>query len=47
MQKIAVLGAGMVGSAIALDLALQFDVTSIDLSLKNLTDVKLKNDRIY
>ena len=46
MQKIAVLGAGMVGSAIALDLALQFDVTSIDLSLKNLTDVKLKNDRI-
>ena len=35
-MKIAVLGAGMVGSAIALDLAKDFDVTSFDLNEYNL-----------
>jgi saccharopine dehydrogenase-like NADP-dependent oxidoreductase len=36
MIKVAVLGAGMVGSAIAIDLAKVFDVTSIDLNEKSL-----------
>lgn len=46
MQKVAILGAGMVGSAIALDLVPHFEVTSIDLSLKNLNDLKSKNSEI-
>jgi saccharopine dehydrogenase-like NADP-dependent oxidoreductase len=45
-MKIAVLGAGMVGSAIALDLAKKFDVTSFDLNEKNLKSLKEKNRSI-
>lgn len=40
MKKIAVLGAGMVGSAIIGDLSGQFDVTAIDLSVERLDEVK-------
>lgn len=36
-MKIAILGAGMVGSAIAIDLSKKFDVTSFDISEKNLS----------
>lgn len=36
MKKIAVLGAGLVGKAIAIDLAKSFDVTSIDINPSNL-----------
>ena len=40
-MKIAILGAGMVGSAIAIDLSSQFEVTSFDISEKNLSALKL------
>lgn len=40
-MKIAILGAGMVGSAIAIDLSGQFDVTSFDISENNLTTLKI------
>lgn len=46
MQKVVVLGAGMVGSAIALDLAKNFSVTSIDLSPENLQNLTEQNDAI-
>lgn len=36
MKKITVLGAGMVGSAIARDLAADFDITAVDISAHNL-----------
>ena len=39
-MKIAVLGAGMVGSAIAIDLSKKFDVTSFDISENNLGSLK-------
>ena len=39
-MKIAVLGAGMVGRAIAADLAVNFEVTSFDLSEENLDALK-------
>lgn len=39
MKKITVLGAGMVGSAIAKDLSTAFDVTSVDISDKNLQSI--------
>ncbi len=42
----AVLGAGMVGSAIALDLAKNFDVTSFDISEHNLKSLKQINPGI-
>jgi saccharopine dehydrogenase-like NADP-dependent oxidoreductase len=45
-MKIAVLGAGMVGRAIALDLASGFEVTSFDISEDNLQLVKVKNSSI-
>ncbi|MGN6530549.1 MAG: saccharopine dehydrogenase C-terminal domain-containing protein [Ginsengibacter sp.] len=45
-MKIAVLGAGMVGSAIALDLSKEFDVTSFDLNEQNLVILKEKNSSI-
>ncbi len=45
-MKIAVLGAGMVGSAIALDLAKDFHVTSFDLDKLNLKLLKEKNNAI-
>ncbi|HSP88635.1 MAG TPA: saccharopine dehydrogenase C-terminal domain-containing protein [Ignavibacteriaceae bacterium] len=44
MKKIIVLGAGMVGSAIAIDLSKNYDVTSADINLQNLT--KLKKQKI-
>jgi len=40
MKKITVLGAGMVGSAIALDLAPNYQVTSIDVNEENLLPLK-------
>ncbi len=46
MSKIIVLGAGMVGSAMALDLAKKHSVTVADLSDKNLTKLKNKNAAI-
>ncbi|MEP7374473.1 MAG: saccharopine dehydrogenase C-terminal domain-containing protein [Chitinophagaceae bacterium] len=42
-MTIAVLGAGMVGRAIALDLAKDYDVTSFDLSAMNLEELKNRN----
>lgn len=39
-MKVAILGAGMVGSAIAIDLSKKFDVTSFDISEKNLAGLK-------
>lgn len=45
-MKIAVLGAGMVGNAIALDLASRHFVTAFDLSEKNLSLLSKKNNRI-
>lgn len=46
MVKIAVLGAGMVGRAIALDLAKNFEVTSIDISENSLKVLQNKNHTI-
>lgn len=45
-MKIAVLGAGMVGNAIALDLASRHFVTALDVSEKNLSLLNKKNSRI-
>ncbi len=45
-MTIAVLGAGMVGRAIALDLAAEHDVTSFDLSSPNLEELKQRNNKI-
>lgn len=45
-MKIAVLGAGMVGRAIALDLASKYDVCSFDVSEKNLSLLKGRNKNI-
>lgn len=46
MVKIAVLGAGMVGRAIALDLAKNFEVTSIDINDNSLNILQKKNPAI-
>ena len=46
MKTIAVLGAGMVGRAIALDLAKDYDVTSIDISDTSLEILRSKNNKI-
>jgi len=43
MQSIVVLGAGMVGSAIAADLAKNCEITVVDLDVKNLTALKTKH----
>lgn len=43
MKKIIVLGAGMVGSAMAKDLSKDYDVTSVDLSSQNLDSLKSFN----
>jgi lysine 6-dehydrogenase len=43
MKKIVVLGAGMVGSAMAIDLAKNHKVTLTDISLNTLTNVKQKH----
>ena len=45
-MKIAVLGAGMVGSAIAIDLSSAFEVTSIDVSDISLNRLQSKNKKI-
>lgn len=45
-MKIAVLGAGMVGRAIALDLSKDFSVTSFDVNVANLALLKGKNEGI-
>ena len=45
-MTIAVLGTGMVGKAIALDLANDFDVTCFDLSRENLEEVQSRNPLI-
>ncbi len=40
MKKIVVLGAGLVGKAMAIDLAKKFDVTSVDVSEQALAEVQ-------
>ena len=45
-MKIAVLGAGMVGSAIAMDLASRHHVTAFDVSDTNLELLNKRNPRI-
>ncbi len=45
-MTIAVLGAGMVGRAIALDLAKDYSVTSFDLNAVNLDEIKSKNESV-
>ncbi|MFI5186830.1 MAG: saccharopine dehydrogenase C-terminal domain-containing protein [Chitinophagales bacterium] len=45
-MKMAVLGAGMVGRTIALDLVSSFDVTSFDLSEENLRGLKDRNPSV-
>lgn len=45
-MTIAVLGAGMVGRAIALDLANDYEVTSFDLNIANLEELKSRNKKI-
>lgn len=45
-MKIAILGAGMVGRTIALDLAKDYDVHSFDISGSNLEELKKRNPRI-
>ncbi len=46
MYKIIVLGAGMVGSAIALDLVKDHEVTSADLDIRSLDKITAKNKNI-
>ncbi len=46
MYKIIVLGAGMVGSAMAIDLAKNHQVTSADLNLRSLEKIKTKQPNI-
>ena len=43
MKKIIVLGAGMVGRAIALDLSKDFEVSSVDLDINNLNELNANN----
>jgi lysine 6-dehydrogenase len=45
-MNIAVLGAGMVGRAIAIDLAKTFTVTSFDISISNLTVLNKKSNKV-
>jgi len=45
-MKIAILGAGMVGRAMALDLSNQHEVTSFDISESNLASLKARNPQI-
>ncbi len=45
-MKIAILGAGMVGRTMALDLANAFEVTSFDVSLQNLEALQARNKAI-
>ena len=43
MSKIIVLGSGLVGSVMADDLSMNHDVTSVDISTKNLENIKSNN----
>jgi saccharopine dehydrogenase-like NADP-dependent oxidoreductase len=43
MKKIIILGAGMIGSAIAFDLSSQFDVTVVDIDKKKLDSIAKKS----
>ena len=43
MKKIVVLGCGLVGRVMAQDLSAQHDVTSVDISAKNLEKITSKN----
>jgi len=43
MKKITILGAGMVGSAIAIDLAKQYDITVADVNKNNLIELSKKH----
>ena len=43
MKKIVVLGCGLVGRVMAQDLSVQHDVTSVDISAKNLEKITSKN----
>lgn len=45
-MKILVLGAGMVGSAMALDMAVKYNVTSADLNQQSLEKIKAKNSSV-
>jgi saccharopine dehydrogenase-like NADP-dependent oxidoreductase len=45
-MKVAVLGAGMVGRAIALDLAKDYSVSSFDLNADNLHEIKNRNQSV-
>ena len=45
-MKIAVLGAGMVGRAIALDMATEYEVSSFDLSAASLGELNRRNKKI-
>ncbi len=47
MKKITVLGAGMVGSAIARDLAADFDITAVDISAHNLAAMAQTHPHIH
>ena len=43
MKKIIVLGAGLVGKAMAIDLAKNYDVTSVDINDQALAEVQKHN----
>jgi lysine 6-dehydrogenase len=43
MKKVVVLGAGLVGKAMAIDLAKSFDVTSVDVSNDALAELQVRN----
>ena len=45
-MEILVLGAGMVGSAMALDMATKYNVTSVDLDQRSLEKIAAKNNSI-
>src|SRR3982751_5096195 len=46
-MTIAVLGAGMVGRAIAIDLSTEHEVTCFDLNANNLEELKSRNHSIH
>ena len=43
MKKIIVLGAGLVGGVMAVDLSMDHNVTSVDISKKNLDNIPSDN----
>ncbi|HZI24839.1 MAG TPA: 3-hydroxyacyl-CoA dehydrogenase NAD-binding domain-containing protein, partial [Chryseolinea sp.] len=49
MKKVTVLGAGLVGKTIAIDLSKKFDVTSFDINTEALEDLRkysIKTQRV-